>query len=105
MDAIIKDAPGYDNFYKGKIISEPEINQIYFFFADFMKEKKRTNAVLATAAKKRDFAGISTAAGASAAAMVATSEDLSSGCSWGEMPPAKRMRTGSAASSCSSVGS
>lgn len=71
-----------------------------------MKEKKRTNAVLATAAKKRDFAGISTAAGATAtAAMVATSEDLSSGCSWGEMPPAKRMRTGSAASSCSSVGS
>lgn len=72
-----------------------------FYFADFMKEKKRTNPVLATAAKKRDFAGISTASGASSAA---TGADVSSSL-WGtEMPPAKRMRTGSAAST-SSVGS
>lgn len=79
-----------------------------FPFSDFMKEKKRTNPVLATVAKKRDLAGISTAAGLSASAVSAVTGaqgDDSSSCSWGaDMPPAKRMRTGSVGST-SSVGS
>lgn len=65
-----------------------------------MKEKKRTNPVLATAAKKRDFAGISVAASTSS-----RPEDASS--LWGssDLPPAKRVRSESVASSASSVGS
>lgn len=74
--------------------------------ADFMKEKKRTNPVLVTVAKKRDFAGISAASGAAAATTTASSSRLDDVSSWGaDMPPAKRMRTASAASSSSSVGS
>lgn len=69
-----------------------------------MKEKKRTNPVLVTVAKKRDFTGISTAS-TTAMAMASSSRVEDAASLWGtEMPPAKRMRTESAASS-SSVGS